>query len=75
MSKKSQAKLVRHVSKSPNGWDSAICDAEDAIQEYEQRIARLKHAIRAFGALRDAGKPWLGGNEAVNARRLHQASE
>ena len=65
MSKSKSSEVVAHPSKSVTHWNTAIYDAEQAISEKAQEIARLKRAIRAFVSMRDGGEPFPGQKEVL----------
>ena len=58
MSKPNVKKKLRHAQMAVSGWNEAILDAEQMIVKERQKIADLKQAIKAFSALRDAGRPF-----------------
>jgi hypothetical protein len=60
MSKKSPNTICTNKSKSLSGWDAAITDAQEQIEEAKRRISRLRQAIKTFEGFRDRGEPFFG---------------
>jgi hypothetical protein len=45
-------------SSEPTGWDGAIQRGRELLEKAEERVRRLKGAIRTFSEYRDAGEPY-----------------
>jgi hypothetical protein len=67
MSKAKGSTDFARESKSANGWDSAISDAEEMIQEAKEKIKRLKRSIQTFISMRERGVPFPDEPETFEA--------
>ena len=45
---------------SLSGWDRAIADSEELIEEAKRQIKSLKRGIQHFTAMRERGQPFPG---------------
>jgi len=51
-------RVKTNLLKEPTGWDGAIQRARELLEKAEERVRRLKGAIRTFTEYRDAGEPY-----------------
>lgn len=65
--------MSKKLSKSDEivecGWDAAITDAQEKIQEAQAKIRKLKKSVAVFQRLRDCGEPFPGEEKSNAAQR------
>jgi len=72
--------LRRRLRNPDFQWNQAVRDMEHLLVEAQLRVEQIVVSLEHFKKMRDSGEPWpgtveAGGSEAVNTRRLPQASE